>query len=131
MKRLGQQLSTPVHFCGEYRSLCTPSAVSVDKDTVQHVTKQVTGLKFADFSSSDLSLADRLKMPPLIQFLYMGHPTAIDTDEPALAELVFTMLEKCGDTHHETLGVCGDGQYLHNNVVTNIERLKVASRVTL
>ena len=125
IKRLGQQLSTPLHFCGEYRSLCTPFSVSVDKDTVKHVPKQVTGLKFADFSSPDLNLADRLKMPPFIQFLYLGHPTAIDTDGPALAELVFTTLEKCGVTTlsmKNCVGMCGDGQYLHNNVVTHIER---------
>ena len=36
INRLGSQLATPVHFCGEYTSVLTPFSVSADKDTVKH-----------------------------------------------------------------------------------------------
>ena len=124
MRRLAKQLSIPVNFCGDFRHVTTPFAVSADKDTVKHVPKQVTGIKLADFSHPDPKMTELIKLPPFIQFLYLGHPTATEVDGKGLAKLIFSELEKSGVTTvtmKNCVGVCGDGQYLGNNVVSHLE----------
>ena len=124
MRRLAKQLSIPVNFCGDFRHVTTPFAVSADKDTVKHVPKQVTGIKLADFSHPDPKMTELIKLPPFIQFLYLGHPTATEVDGRGLAKLIFSELEKSGVTTvtmKNCVGVCGDGQYLGNNVVNHLE----------
>ena len=124
ISRLNTQLATPVHFCGEYTSVLTPFAVSADKDTVKHRAKQVLGLKLADFSTPNPKLVDLVCLPKFIQFMYFSHPSAIDVTGSGLASLIFSELEKCGTTVSSMknfVGLCGDGQYLNNNVLQNIE----------
>ena len=131
-RRLAKQLAIPVNFCGDFRHVTTPFAVSANKDTVKHMPKQVTGLKLADFSHPNPSMTELLQLPPFIQFLYLGHPTAFDQDGVDLAKLIFSELEKFGITTvamKNCVGVCGDEQYLDKNVVKHLEQQHCISGV--
>ena len=82
------------------------------------------GLKLADFGNPNPNLEDLVRLPKFIQFLYYSHPSAIDVTGSGMASLIFSELEKCGTTissMKNLVGLCGDGQYLNNNVLQHIE----------
>ena len=64
-------------------------------------------------------------LPPFIQFLFFSFPSAFDVSGAGLARLLFSELKKCGVTScvmKNCVGLCGDGQYLNNNVAKELER---------